>query len=165
LLYERKTLTDFRSDDEKEGDKTISELNVPIFMDTVMTLRGNNTGHGIHLSSDIEQKILLKNKKYWQKRFLFGEEYRDFVYDLSVKWNTSCYIPRKFLTKNNDFQLENQDCPEEYLGDLSLGGTNDLKITIDESLVPELELRVFKYATCCYLTILNHDTNRYLHIE
>ena len=134
-------------------------------MDTVMTLRGNNTGHGIHLSSDIEQKILLKNKKYWQKRFLFGDEYRDFVYDLSAKWNTSCYISREFLTKNNDFHLNNQNCPEVYMGDLSLGRASDLSIKIDESLVPELELRVFKYATCYYLTILFHDTNRYQHIK
>ena len=171
LFYERKTPIDIQSDDEKESEKTISNVSVPIGgdekmvddtiskegdieMDAVMSSRGNITYQPVPLSSDIEQKILYENQKYWQNRFLFGNEYHEFVYDLSLNWNTSCLIPKEYLTKNNDFHLVNQQCPQEYLKDLSIPDPSDQKISIDESLVPELELRVFKFAASCYLTIL-----------
>lgn len=137
LFYERKTPIDIQSDDEKESEKTVSNVSVPIGgdekmtddtvskeadieMDTVMSSRGNTTVQGVPLSTEIEQKILYENQKYWQNRFLFGNEYHEFVYDLSLNWNTSCLIPKEFLTKNNDFHLVNQQCPQEYLKDLSI---------------------------------------------
>jgi hypothetical protein len=63
-------------------------------------------------------------------------------------------IPKEFLTKNNDFHIVNQQCPQEYLKDLSIPDPIDKKITIDESLLPELELRVFRFAASSFLTIL-----------
>ena len=137
LFYERKTPIDIQSDDEKESEKTVSNVSVPIGgdekmvddtiskdadieMDAVMSSRGNTSVQVVSLSSDIEQKILYENQKYWQNRFLFGNEYHEFVYDLSLNWNTSCLIPKEFLTKNNDFHIVNQQCPQEYLKDLSI---------------------------------------------
>jgi hypothetical protein len=125
LFYERKTPIDIQSDDEKESEKTVSNVSVPIGgdekmvddsiakdadieMDAVMSSRGNTSVQAVSLSSDIEQKILYENQKYWQNRFLFGNEYHEFVYDLSLNWNTSCLIPKEFLTKNNDFHIVNQ---------------------------------------------------------
>jgi hypothetical protein len=89
-------------------------------MDTVMSSRGNVPLNPVTISSEIEQKIIDENQKYWQNRFLFGNEYHEFVYDLSLNWNTSCLIPREYLTKNNDFHIVNQQCPQEYLKDLSI---------------------------------------------
>ena len=50
--------------------------------------------------------------------------------------------------------MVNNQCPPEYLKDLNIPDPIDLKLPIDDSVVPELELRVFKFAASCYLTIL-----------
>jgi hypothetical protein len=55
--------------------------------------------------SEIEEKIAYENQKYWQNRFLFGNEYHEFVYDVGLNWNTSNIIPKNYLTKNNDFHI------------------------------------------------------------
>jgi hypothetical protein len=44
--------------------------------------------------------------------------------------------------------------------DLSIPDPIDQKLPIDERLVPELELRVFKFAASCYLTILQRAQNK-----
>jgi hypothetical protein len=70
LFYERKTPIDIQSDDEKESEKTVSNLSVPIGggekmtddtrskeadiqMDTVLSSRGNTTVQAVLLSTDI----------------------------------------------------------------------------------------------------------------
>ena len=65
--------------------------------------------------SDIEEKIVYENQKYWQNRFLFGAEYHQFVYDISLYWNTSTIIPKHFMTKNNDFGRLGLPIPPEYV--------------------------------------------------
>ena len=78
LFYERKTPIDIQSDEEKESEKTVSNVSVPIGgdekmtddtvskeadieMDTVMSSRGNTTVQVVPLSTEIEQKILYEN--------------------------------------------------------------------------------------------------------
>ena len=39
--------------------------------------------------SAIAQRIAKQNHKYWQNRFLFSNEYTDFVYQMVVNWNTN----------------------------------------------------------------------------
>ena len=70
--------------------------------------------------SEIDLKIAYENQKYWQNRFLFGNEYHEFIYDLSLNWNTSCLIPKHFLTKNDDFHITGMPKPQEYLSDQSI---------------------------------------------
>lgn len=76
------------------------------------------------------------------------------MYDLSLNWNTSNLIPKDYLSKNNDFHITNYACPKEYEKDLTIQDPLDVKIPIDPKLLPEFELRVFKFAASCYLTII-----------
>ena len=69
---------------------------------------------GLTILEEIEEKIAYENQKYWQNRFLFGQEYNEFVYDISVYWNTTNIIPKNYLTKNDDFHIYNQQKPPEY---------------------------------------------------
>jgi hypothetical protein len=64
------------------------------------------------------------------------------------------------LTKNNDFDLVRQQCPEEYKCDPNIPDPIDVSIPIQESLIPELELRVFKFAASFYLTVLQRAHNK-----
>lgn len=99
-------------------DETIAQKEGDIEMNVVMSSRGTTPlAIPVSISTEIEQKIHYENQKYWQNRFLFGNEYLDFVYDVSLNWNTACLIPKEHLTKNNDFNLVNQQCPPEYLRD------------------------------------------------
>ena len=108
----------------------------------------------IAINSEIEQKITYENQKYWQNRFLFGAEYHEFVQDVSLYWNTSNIIAKNYLSKNNDFKLHGYNCPKEYEQNVSIPDPLDVTIPIaDKKLVDEFELRVFKFAATCYLTI------------
>ena len=150
LFYERKSPVDIQSDEEKESEKTVSNTSVPVGGDEKMTdvtmitgvqsadvemegmsSRGLVPLKSVAIASDIEQKIQYENQKYWQNRFLFGNEYHEFVYDVSLNWNTSCIIPKEFLSKNNDFALVKQQCPPEYLKDTSIADPIDIKMPID----------------------------------
>ena len=72
-----------------------------------MSSRGLVPLQTLSIANEIEDKIHYENQKYWQNRFLFGNEFHEFVYDLSLNWNTSCLIPKEFLSKNNDFHIVN----------------------------------------------------------
>lgn len=79
--------------------------------------------------SDIESKIAYENYKYWQNRFLFGNEYHEFVYNISLYWNTSCIIPKNFLTKNDDFHLLPHEVkPVEYYKDVLISEPVDVSL-------------------------------------
>lgn len=105
LFYERKSPVEIQSDDEKESEKTVSNVSEPIDvkmteegakdadveMDVMMSSRGAvplSNIPSVTIASEIEKKIIDENQKYWQNRFLFGNEYHEFVYDLSLNWNT-----------------------------------------------------------------------------
>lgn len=102
LLYERKVPVDVQSDEEEEASKTKETKDVEM----------NPTG--LSILEEIEEKIAYENQKYWQNRFLFGSEYNEFVYDIAQTWNTSCIIPKYFLTKNDDFHIYGYPKPPEY---------------------------------------------------
>lgn len=94
LLYERKVPVDIgNSDDEKETEKT----NNSSVVDTTTKESVNKDGdiemlqplNSVKISNEIESKIAYENQKYWQNRFLFGNEYHEFVYDIGLNWNTS----------------------------------------------------------------------------
>ena len=108
---------------------------------------------GVAIPSEIEQKIVYENQKYWQNRFLFGNEYFEFVYDVSLNWNTSSLLPKTGLTKNNDFHLLKLPCPKEYEGIPGFVEPLDVKLPMNEAVAAELELRVFKFVAGFYLTI------------
>lgn len=76
------------------------------------------------------------------------------MYDLSLYWNTSNIIARNYLSKNNDFHLTGQKCPPEYMINESIVPADDVSLAIPAEQVDEYELRMFKFATSFYLTIL-----------
>jgi prolyl oligopeptidase PreP (S9A serine peptidase family) len=53
----------------------------------------------------IQLKIAFENRNYWQNKFLFAQEYFDFVADLSYSWDTSENTPLNSLKKNDDEQI------------------------------------------------------------
>lgn len=107
--------------------------------------------------SEIEEKIVYENQKYWQNRFLFGNEYMDFVYDLSLYWNTTTVIPRTYLTKNDDFDLMRTECPPEYKSNPNIPEAGDVSLPLKPEEIEEFELRIFKFAAQFYLTILGRS--------
>lgn len=167
LFYERKVPEDINSEDEPErlaalkSNKSVplnvhtSSIDDDIEMQTVSskTLQDKQSSL-IALPNEIEEEIIYENQKYWQNRFLFGNEYHEFVYDISLNWNTSNLIPKNYLTKNNDFLLVNQPCPKEYEKNPYILDPLDVKIPIPAEQAKDLELRIFKFACSFYLTIL-----------
>lgn len=55
--------------------------------------------------SPIAQKIAKSNHKYWQNRFLFSNEYTEFVCQLTAHWNTNFVIPTNSIDRNDDSHL------------------------------------------------------------
>ena len=114
--------------------------------------------------SDIEMKIAYENQKYWQSRFLFGNEYHEFIYDLALNWNTQCQIPKTYLTKNDDFHLVGEVMPEEYKDDQTIPLPLDVPLPLLEQHSPEelkaVEHAVFKLATGFYIGVLQRASNK-----
>lgn len=119
---------------------------------------------GLTILEEIEQKIAYENQKYWQNRFLFGQEYAEFVYDISLNWNTAMVIPKNYLTKNDDFHLTLISKPPEYEKDETILDPIDEKLPLTNFVAPEhiaeCELEVFKFAAQYYITILQRATNK-----
>lgn len=81
--------------------------------------------------------------------------------DISLYWNTSNIVAKNYLSKNNDFKLHGFPCPKEYEQNVSIPDPLDVTIPIaDKKLVDEFELRVFKFAATCYLTISQRGSNK-----
>ena len=85
---------------------------------------------------------------------MFGNEYHEFVYDVSLSWNTNCLIPKNYLTKNNDFHLVGFPMPKEYERDVNILEPLDQKLPINDDDAHVMEERVFKFAAGFYITIL-----------
>lgn len=162
LFYERNIATDIISDEDKEPENPISsETDVVVTKDEDVEMAMSSRGllltpstTNYQIPSEIETKIVYENQKYWQNRFLFGNEYHEFVYDISLNWNTSNLIPKNYLSKNSDFHLLNMKCPSEYEKDMSIIDPQDVKVPMNEKEVQEFEFRVFKFAATFYITIL-----------
>lgn len=92
---------------------------------------------------EIEEKIAYENTKYWQNRFLFGQEYPEFVKDLTQTWNSSCIIPREYLCYNDDQHITEMEIPLGYGRDTSIKEVIDEKIPINPDRISEMEVRVF----------------------
>jgi hypothetical protein len=140
LFYERKNPCDIVEDDEKEGEKPNSSdqqslTEKPTEEDVEMSMSstgGIGATQSVALNSEIEQKIVYENQKYWQNRFLFGAEYHEFVKDIALYWNTSNIIAKYYLSKNNDFNLLGYTCPKEYEQNNSIPNALDVTISIGE---------------------------------
>lgn len=48
---------------------------------------------------------MIENQKYWQNKFLFGNEYFEFISDITHFWNTQGGVALRALNKNDDAQL------------------------------------------------------------
>ena len=161
LLYERKTPYDVQSEEEDEKEKstnlTKSNPNEDVQMQPANTL---------NILPEIEEKIAYENQKYWQNRFLFGQEYGEFVYDISLYWNTQTVIPRQYLTKNDDFHLTGFAKPPEYERDENIPLPADEALPLaklnSQQQIDDCELSVFKFAAGFYVTILQRAMNKTL---
>ena len=107
--------------------KEYYEILSQIFMRDELRLTNMALGQ---LMEEIEEKIAYENQKYWQNRFLFGNEYNEFVWDISLNWNTSCIIPKNYLTKNDDFHIHNWLKPLEYERDETIMEPIDEKLPL-----------------------------------
>ena len=153
LIYERKNLNDVvHSDDEL--DKTSS------FKQEDVEMKNAASSQEVHILSEIEEKIAYENQKYWQNRFLFSNEYQEFVNDVSLYWNTSNILPRNTLTKNNDAHIVGWPIPQDYYQDLTVLEPIDVKMPLDPMIVQEYEERVFKFSAGFYITVLQRSQNK-----
>lgn len=124
LFYERKCAQDLsKGDEEINLEKSESSNN----QDIIMT---SSNIQEVNILQEIEEKISYENQKYWQNRFLFAGEYPEFVHDLSLNWNTSCLIPKQYLTKNNDTHIVGFPIPKEYENDINIQEPLDVKLLI-----------------------------------
>jgi hypothetical protein len=124
LLYERKNPIDVLSEEEEEALKL--QAKEPIIIKDVEM----KTPNSLSILEEIEEKIAYENQKYWQNRFLFGNEYNEFVYDISLYWNTACVIPKNYLTKNDDFHITLFAKPPEYERDENIMEPIDEKLPL-----------------------------------
>ena len=147
LIYERKSPIDVVDTDE-EAEKSSS------FKKEDVDMRNVHTSQELCIQSEIEEKIAYENQKYWQNRFLFANEFHEFVQDIALYWNTSCIIPNAFLTKNDDSAITGFPIPDEYLNEKLFPEPLDQKLSIPDELIPENEERVFKLAAGVYITII-----------
>ena len=133
LFYERNVPVEQHSDDEQPVSATVvAEEDIDM--------------QNVSIVQEIEEKIAYENIKYWQNRFLFGNEYQEFVYDLAMNWNTNFLIPKHVLSKNNDFHLAGLPMPKEYEEDLTIPDPLDVKMEMPEEELAVYEERVFKFA-------------------
>ena len=143
LIYERKNPIEINSEDEEE--KSYSKNNEEVDFDM------QTSSNQISILPEIEEKIAYENQKYWQNRFLFSTEYAELVQDVSVNWNTSVIIPKKFLNKNDDFHIYNEPIPPEYINDQTILDPVDEKIDLTKinshEEIEKMELDVFKFAS------------------
>jgi len=157
LFYERKMKEDPVDEDEEDAKKVMTTQSSDPNSDAIMQSQNNAL-------SEIEQKIAYENQKYWQNRFLFGNEYHELIYDISLNWNTECLIPRHFLTKNDDFHLVGMNKPQEYLSDLSIPEPVDIPMPLSKTASPDdmeaLEFSVFKLCVGFYIGILQRAHNK-----
>jgi ubiquitin carboxyl-terminal hydrolase 9/24 len=104
VIYERKNQTYvYKEDDESADVKAAAEKEekeeLPEDDDLVKKLRIADPQH------PIQQKISLENQKYWQNKFLFGNEYFEFVSEICHYWDTANIIPLNVLNRNNDSHI------------------------------------------------------------
>ena len=154
LIYERKNTNDIVHSDE-ELDKTSS------FKQEDVEMKNAVQSQELNILSEIEEKIAYENQKYWQNRFLFSNEYQEFVYDVSLNWNTSNLLPKTTLTKNNDAHIVKYNIPLEYEKDDTIPDPLDTKLPIrDKEKITEYEEKVFKFACGFYITALQRSQNK-----
>jgi len=162
LFYERVMQDDVEEDEEPREVKDVEMVNT-----TGGTTAPSQQAYEkmdssvIKIQKDIEEKILYENQKYWQNRFLFGSEYHEFVSELCLQWNTSDYIFRGYLSKNNDFQLLNQTMPQEYMsipgGHPAFDENLNIMQTHGKEKVQMIERQVFQFGAAFYITILQRS--------
>ena len=70
----------------------------------------------LNLDADhpLNQDIQLDNHRYWHIRLLFRPEYREFVTNVLLYWNTSYIIPRNVSWRNDDFHLLDPKHAEDF---------------------------------------------------
>jgi hypothetical protein len=127
LVYKRK-LEDF-NDEEEEIDKSKA----------VVSLCGQKTLN-MDPESHIYKKVANSNHKYWQNRYLFGDECADFVKQLVLHWNTNYVIPAQTSWRNNDIHLTEpifRQFSENASRPLSIQAVRDLKINLVIKYTPE----------------------------
>ena len=53
----------------------------------------------------LNKKIQWDIHRYWHIRYLFKDDYQNFVTKILLYWNTTVMIPRDISWRNNDFHL------------------------------------------------------------
>lgn len=110
----------------------------------------------------IQKQIALENQKYWHGKYLFADEYFEFVSDVTHFWDMANVIPLTCLNKNNDSHLVGHpmrtQSDAQALGDLARPADEvfDLRVQHagDPQKVRDAAHQVFKFAAGFYLTIL-----------
>ena len=171
LLYSRKMQEDVFEEDEEETKKT--HLKQQQQQQQVLQTTASSSNHSVDVEmlsanttvneelSEIEMKIAYENQKYWQNRFLFGTEYHELIYDITLNWNTACIVPKQYQTKNDDYHIVGFPRPIEYLSDSSipelLDISMDLSLHVPADTLKACEFEVFKLAVGFYVGILQRS--------
>ena len=124
--------------------------------------------------SAIYQKIAAENHKYWQNRFLFGNEYHEFVGQITLHWNSSQIIPAITPCRNPDQPLLDpliNTIAQQY-GHLEAAQKPmqillnpheqhiDLRQEYSAEQLQQTQLQVFKFAARFYVTILQRASDK-----
>ena len=112
VIYERKNQHEVHQEEEEVVGVATRPAANPTVADQVESMMDEESKSTVakapKLSSPehpIQQKILLENQKYWQNKFLFGNEYFDFVSEVTHYWDTTHITPLSVVNKNADAHI------------------------------------------------------------
>lgn len=57
------------------------------------------------LPEEIKEMVTISNKKYWQSKFLFAEEFLNNFAEIFTYWNPQKVIPFEYSTRVQDMHL------------------------------------------------------------
>lgn len=187
LFYERTSDQDIPySDDEDESEKPAPQDSNTGGSDVPMASENEETAvaesklmryHTISIPDEISEMVAEENRKYWQYRFMFSQEYSDFILELCSLWNTKNMVLLNYDTRNRDYHILGID-EAKYKEELKkvpnsvsihFSPNKNIKYYPDKWLLPDesidiyqkyggekvdqFEFEIFKLAATFYITV------------
>jgi len=120
------------------------------------------------ISDEIRKAVLAENIKYWYNKFMFGEDYFEFVEKISLFWNSNENMLENYPSKNMDYHLRGKFTAEfikkhAYQNNVLIKCpylSNMPKIQISSDVLSKIEILVCKFTAIFTLTTLFRSKNR-----
>lgn len=131
----------------------------------------------IKIPDEIAELVEEENRKYWQYRFLFSQEYSEFILELCSLWNTKHMVLLNYDTRNRDYHLcgideakfKNEVKAVPNSVSINYSANKNIKFFPEKILLPDesidiyqqyggekvdmFEFEIFKLITTFYLTV------------